>query len=158
MNVLWKICSELSYSSFFCIYCPNHWVNVVCMCTCWDACLCMKLSLYIYIYIYKYRCFYYNQYKNYRGNYLIDLVLWTHERLVKPAGVRIVYCSVDARENVIWSSCQIKMVCSYSIPCHVSWGCFYISIPFVSYMHPIIRCLYEQDYCHRALHIMQNQI
>jgi len=56
---------------------------------------------------------------------------------------------------MIWSSCQIKMVCSYSIPCHVSWGCFYISIPFVSYMHPIIRCLYVQDYCHHALHIMQ---
>ena len=111
-----------------------------------------------YIHIYKYRCFYYNQYKNYRGNYLIDLVLWTRERLAKPAGVRIVYCSGDARENMIWSSCQIKMVCNCSIPCHVSWGCFYISIPFVSYMHPIIRCLYEQDYCHHALHITQNQI
>lgn len=85
-------------------------------------------------------------------------MLWTRDRLAKPAGVRIVYCSGDARENMIWSSCQIKMVCSYSIPCHVSWGCFYISIPFVSYMHPIIRCLYEQDNCHHALHITQNQI
>lgn len=77
---------------------------------------------------------------------------------MKPAGVRLVYCSGDARENMIWSSCQIKMVCSYSIPCHVSLGCFYISIPFASYMHSIIKCLYEQDYCPCALYMMQNQI
>lgn len=49
-------------------------------------------------------------------------------RQVKPTCILLVYYSSDARENMIWSSCQIKMVCSCSSPCHVSWGCFYICI------------------------------